>query len=408
MQGLSRDAPIYLCASCGYRSIDASNSTKKSFVRMRLSELSYLQLDDESKAANLRRMETMDLELPTNNNGGDMKTFELWKSWNIWPQQKLNNDEHYYFLHPELVEPDITKDKLLQVHHSAWLCGTCSTNVKKEKDPPLSLKAGTDFGSFERVGLTPLSLMERHIVSKVRHYSQVVKIESNSGRQIELMQCAIKGCCIVFDHDAPAVCVDLLSQGSITANLFIHFVGPQGSHDTLLQKTRSTRTSHLFARAYVMYQWMESLMKINPLYKDEPDLPLFHNLRSNIEASIGSLLEHSLATQDDEATERTEIAGDDVAGIRSTSQNRVNDDNREGDLALRYTYLTSADKTAFDSHTDTTHEYLSGVANTIGVDVEVEMNEYREGKSRRAEDPLNEFADGQLAFLGGGGQTFFS
>ena len=118
-------------------------------------------------------------------------------------------------------------------------------------------------------------MIECHIISRVRLYAQVIKIESNSGRQREHTQCCLKGCCIVFDHESPRVCVDLLSASNITKDICVHFVGPQGQRDTLLQQTRHIKPTHLFARAFVVYQWMSALKMINQQYLLEPELPPF-------------------------------------------------------------------------------------------------------------------------------------
>ena len=60
-------------------------------------------------------------------------------------------------------------------------------------------------------------------------------------------------------------------------------------------------------------------------------------------------------------------------------------------------------KTEFNSQTDTTHEFLANAAKAvgIGVDVEEQREKYYEAKSRRSAEPINEFTDGQLVFLGG-------
>ena len=79
----------------------------------------------------------------------------------------------------------------------------------------------------------------------------------------------------------------------------------------------------------------------------------------------------------------------------------TNDDPEK--LPLRYCFLTSAEKTEFNSQTDTTHEFLTTAAKAvgIGVDVEQQRDKYYEAKSRRSSEPINEFTNGQLVFLGG-------
>ena len=199
--------------------------------------------------------------------------------------------------------------------------------------------------------MEPLSLAERNIISMYRHYPQVVKIESNSGRQREHTQSCIKGCSIVFDHDAPRVCTELLNQENMLSDICVHFVGPKGSYDTLLRKTMSMKTPHLFARAHVAYQWLAVLRKINPLYKNQPELPTFNSFSNTLAEATENLVNNTLATEDKAAAKHTEIARDDVSGIQATSNiEQIGDDSSDvssenhdsdGTLNLRYSYLIS-------------------------------------------------------------------
>ena len=126
------------------------------------------------------------------------------------------------------------------------------------------------------------------------------------------------------------------------SDICVHFVGPEGSHDKLLQKTRSTRTSHLFDRAHVVYQWLAVLRKINPLYENEPDLPPCVTFSDTLAGATDSLLNNSLVTEDEAAVERTEKARDDVAGIRKQSNIQIPEellDVSSDDHALNETLL---------------------------------------------------------------------
>ena len=427
VKGKSRDAPVYTCAACGVRNIDTTDGNLL-FERVRLDELDYFELSAEEKKRHSERIESKHLLM---SNGTKL---ELWRAWSIWPQEKLDpcGNKKYYHLHPEFIEPpDDPRDEDFY-HNWARLCQQCSKFKGREdcndsdKPPPLSLKAGVDFGSYHRIGLPSLSLMERHIVSKFRHYSQVVKIESNSGRQKDHTQCCIKGCCIAFDHDSPSVMANLLSKESLVGDIGIHFVGPEGTHDTLLRKTRTLKPAHLFARPTVTYLWLQTLKAIHPLYENEPELPPYEEFKQRLEESIEELLASSLSTSDADAIQRTNIARDDVAGIRHTSQQdhggtdsngpNTHVESAGGNLSLRYTYLTYRDKTEFDSHSDTKHEFLRGAANKFGVNVELEREEYKVSQSkrcstagvnefaqsRRSANPVNEFSDeGNDALFGG-------
>ena len=426
--GVSRDAPLYACACCGYRAINTPGSNQTTFIEVGLEDLEILKLSQEDEEIHMQKINGEDSgytqTLPTNNDG-DRAEFQIWKAYSIWPQRLIGPADGdvrcYYHLHPELVErKNITlecPESSRLIHNAAQaykvkVCTSCKASIDKDIVPPNSVKY-KDFGSYHRVGLTPLSLMERHIISKCRHYSQVVKIESNTGRQRDHSQCCIKGSCIVFDHDSPKVCANLLTQDSIKQDILIHFLGPEGQHDTLLQKTRSIKTSHLFARAYVVYQWMSVLKKVNPLYKDEPEIPQFNQFSEMLGGTIDKMISEAENTIEDEAVQ---IARDDVAGIRGTSNpesmNNVPSENeaqneQSGQLSLRYLYVTNKEKTANGSQNDTTHDFLCNAAKTVGLKTDLEKQKYMESNSRRGEDPLNEFTEGHLALAGGWPDVFF-
>ena len=141
------------------------------------------------------------------------------------------------------------------------------------------------------------------------------------------------------------------------------------------KKTRHIKPTHLFGRAYVVDQWMASLKVINHNYQFEPQLPPFEEFQATLNNAVDTLIDQSIKTFDDEAVRKTEIARDDIAGIRASSdRNVVNTQhisaNLEGlalnpsniaddrELPLRYSYVTSSNKTSNDSQPDTTPSWL--------------------------------------------------
>ena len=98
----------------------------------------------------------------------------------------------------------------------------------------------------------------------------------------------------------------------------IHFVGPDGKHDKLLNKVKSTKSSYLYAMAHVVYQWLATLRKIrNPLYQDEPELPDLEMIQNSLSTTINSLIDESINTFDTNAINQMEVKTDDVVGIQA-------------------------------------------------------------------------------------------
>ena len=87
-----------------------------------------------------------------------------------------------YFLSCGLPEQEYEEDDG-KIGFKVMLCGDCHRSVTKKNEktggpepeiPGLSIASGVDFGDFRRVGLTPLTLRERNIISKVRHYINII------------------------------------------------------------------------------------------------------------------------------------------------------------------------------------------------------------------------------------------
>jgi hypothetical protein len=155
LDGKSRDALILGCACCGYRIKDSDSSYKT----VPLSQLGMLKLNEDETKDHLQRIRDFNVDLPSNN-AGHLKRYNLWKAWSIWPQKSpsLENDEEieYYFLHPEFVESCDCNEMAENCrraldNHCAWLCPSCQKDIEKGNIPSSSIKAGIDYGCYQRL-----------------------------------------------------------------------------------------------------------------------------------------------------------------------------------------------------------------------------------------------------------------
>ena len=278
-QGL--DAPLKACACCGLRNLDSS-STTRSYREVDIADdkvQNMLKLRDETddegdidgeddpliqfgSARTLQKHRQVMMEEPLSipyNDDGDTKDVEAWRLCSVWPARKPEDlieekeklpdylfDEEsgepiYYHLHPEFVQEKVPGDPLKG--YTATICSECekvieSGGTPKVPYPRRSIAAGVDFGDANRIGLEPLTERERQIISKVRHYLLLIKIESNTadGKVKERGQSAVKGCGIYFDDDSAQVVSDLLSQEGLNGKVSLQFVGPDGEYDSLAKK----------------------------------------------------------------------------------------------------------------------------------------------------------------------------
>ena len=330
------DRPLLTCASCGFRASGVGGCKD-------VKSLVWAELDDAQRLEHYERMEKPPLHLPINDKGGpdDFKPVETWKAYSRWPAKKpdeltrdttlpdwmfcKNGDGEldrskpkYFHLHPEFVE-EFTDDNVGK-DFKASLCGNCCEFVPSEKTkaPARSVASGVDFGSPRRLRLVQLTPRERQMISKVRHYSNAIKIESNTGRQREISHSAIKGHSILFDHDCPQVVKNVLSEDSIIDSIEIHFVGPDGQYDHLAKKALGS--AQVCARPFAVYQWLKVLRDVNEWYSGDDELDDFPVVVERIEKCNKALVEEAVVVTADKKTAReTAVGRDDIREVRVAS-----------------------------------------------------------------------------------------
>ena len=247
----------------------------------------------------------------------------------------------------------------------------CEYQINNGKCPPNSIAKGVDFGDIHRIGLEPLTMFERHALSLVRPYLKVVKIETNRGRRVEHTQSALKACCIHFDHNAPSVCCDLLSRKSLTDEIILQFVGSGGDYDDMYKRFFDTNSANIKGRAHVIYSWHKVLCVVNKLYQNEPPAPPFNEFSNNLKQANKDLVKRAFTSKDEMAVLDADIARDDIAQIRATSepmsQVSVPNADETNDVPVRNTFVMAPEKATADGSFASVKEYLDDVAETLGV-----------------------------------------
>ena len=355
-----------------------------------------------------RLMEREPLCIPCNDNG-DTKEVELWRLRSVWPAKKPEELEEekdnlpdymfdnegnpvYVHLHPEFVREDVCPEE--KNRYWATICSYCKKSLDENRSPWRSLVSGVDFGDGNRIGLEPLVERERQMVSKVRHYLLVVKIESNTadGRVKERGQSAVKGCGIYFNHDSPRVVSDLLSRDGINGDVSLQFVGPEGEYDALAVKVMGS--ANVKGRAWVVYQWLRVLQEVNCHYQYDDDLPEYDEVKSRMHCAGEALVNGAQRINDECILRQTEIDKDDARHIRTTGcgdTEDVNDNSDDGEIPFRCSFITSASKETNDK--DRNLDYVKGAAEALGVE-----ESQIKALSRREGTPLVEYDYGDDIF----------
>ena len=443
----SIDAPLVSCSCCGIRNMDTTES-RRSYKEVDLSKDNVQcmlklkdgddniktgtdgEVDDEGNDDEVRlglgwtlqrhrlAMKMKPLSIPCNEHG-DTKEVETWRLKSVWPAKKPEElvadkyklpdymfDEEgipvYYHLHPEFVREDVCPGE--KNRYYAMICSDCEKVIESGGTPELpyprrSVAAGVDFGDANRIGLEPLTERERQMISKNRHYLLVIKIESNTadGRVRERGQSAVKGCGIYFNHDSPHVVSDLLSQESLNGDVTLQFVGPEGEYDALAAKVMGS--ANVEGRAWVIHQWLQVLHEVNEHYIHDDALPEFNEVKAKVKAANEALVKDAGHIDDKNVLRETEIAKDDARHIRTHGGETEDEDDKDGkpggtvvDIPLRCSFMTAATKNRLG--TDEDLAFLESAKQTLGVDEDQQA--FAKAMSRREENPLNEYDNGDM------------
>jgi len=440
-------APLLTCACCGVRNLMIDDNPCTYYTKVDLQNQNLqkvLRLGDECTSTSFPNeipkptqeshrsvMENRPISIPYND-AGETKEVELWKLCSVWPALKPDelieqreslpdylfstrkvdgvaiDEPIYYHLHPEFVDEEINKDS--KKSYTFTICLECKKSIDAGEVPRNSLAAGIDFGDANRIGLEPLTDRERQIISKVRHYLLVIKIESNIdyNRTKEKGQSAVKGCGIYFDDDSSRVVSDLLSQDGINGDVSLQFVGPDGEYDSLAKKVLGSANVH--GRAWVIYQWLKVLREVNCHYQYDGELPNFEEVKAELKKANDALVDNAEHVNDECVLRDTEINKDDARHIRTSGgedkemQMEIDDEgvretNGTNDFSLKCSLITSSTKSAKALDTDTDLDYLKSALESLGTKEDDKKSVTN--KARRRRDPLNEYDCGDEAIAKG-------
>ena len=358
----SIDAMLLGCAACGrkeYHDIgEEDNRHKFEFMGLSNNKLCIFKLDEEATKKYEDQMKVK-LDLPVNNNGR-LKQFQPWLTRSIYcyinpdsPDQKT-----YYYFHLEMI---IEKNN---VPITAVLCPDCASQVNNGHIPTNSIADGVDSGVPDRIGLVPLTARELYIIAKVRHYINMIKVESNSRTLKEHQQCALKGCTILFEHDAPQVIADLLSPKSMNDGIFLHLVGHKGEFDALYKKMMHSKTANVFGRKWALFQWLSVLQTTNPIYHNL-GLHSFRKFKNIVDKATDVFISTALKTFDDNIMKETSQMKDmqvNHEGVNQPQDDELHSDDQSTDFAMKFCLLADQTSSAHKSTVDSSHTYFKNVA----------------------------------------------
>jgi hypothetical protein len=231
----------------------------------------------------------------------------------------------------------------------------CHKHIIKDKIPTLSVAAGIDFGVSQRIKeLTKPNFAEESILARMRLFEQVIKIRSNTSGTKNYTHYKIQGHSVIFAHDAAEryfeAATDLITKDRLETLFSILFVGPDGKMDWLIKKTGKSST--IFARPYVIIQWLLLLNKLSIHYKDIPqqlyDPSKWEEIGSLLQKANQHIIDTADRVTDEEEISMENSLGADIAVTsriphgHQVEEEHANDPSREeAAVPLRYSLVTN-------------------------------------------------------------------
>lgn len=164
-------------------------------------------------------------------------------------------DNVLYNIHPECITNR-------EGNYFTLICKECYDDIVTKVIPKFSVANGHDYGDIKRIsGLLPLTIVEKHLISRNRIYGSIMEIKEGSNRQLI-------GNIITFEHDGPERCAekfDFPDVNGILKSLKVAFVGSKHQYEKYRKDVIMT-CGELQVRTENVYNWLKMLKQCNPMY----------------------------------------------------------------------------------------------------------------------------------------------
>ena len=156
-------------------------------------------------------------------------------------------------------------------------------------------------------------------------YRVIIKLQ-HSKASIEGRQ-ALKGHCVAFTHDAPFQAGNIFRQavdlsdketlGELLKTIKLCLVDEKNQVDKLMSTCMNLPNGIIFARGWVILQWLIVLSKMNNRHYCEIKIPSQEEIDKFLTALKKELVDDALQVTDKNAVKYEKTLGDDVARVRT-------------------------------------------------------------------------------------------
>ena len=380
---------IIACASCGIKHIlcEDENETKQ-YPKVLLNDpiLSILQLSPEA--------EDRFQQLGAYSHAAS-----------AWPQERsLEGATHQRFwLHPELVEEGNGDESA-----SVRICKHCYGKLKggggkAPELPEFSIANGVDFGNPDRLMLPELTLVELYLISPVRLYGSVIKLQAfNTEQDVRVLN----GHLIAFMQLNSAALSEIGSiqyprLQEVRELVSVSFLGDRGQLDRLINGGDRRIPKELTIRPDVVYQWLAALSVLNPEFFPASNIIERSENIENAMRNLSLQLMNEAELIDSVGQQMNQELESDTARVRFGTQQQAEDMDdvaEHGQPAMAASLLRG--------NADT----LGGVRDADTANILHAMRDLVAGRESvahaathritRERDPINEFSENQKLYLG--------
>ena len=229
--------------------------------------------------------------------------------YNEWKSKPLNirclhsvfelDEAHKIAYH---VIPDLVQANMQTYLHEIQLCHSCEYYIiKKKRAPRFSVATGFDFGCTWRSHLRELSIVEKCLISKVRVYSNIIKLRAPDDCSDNTRMTALKGHVIAMKHNGSVQTVRCLPHLTVDDIVVVYFIGSKDRWNNIRSRWHLSPviSERLQVRIDVVMDWLNVLRVVNPLYRDVPLLQLDVAQRDILTSIPNRLLQNAHVTEDE-------------------------------------------------------------------------------------------------------------
>lgn len=224
-----------------------------------------------------------------------------------------------------IFDPICTQETTSKPIYKCFICTSCKKYVDNQDSKVLCLANGRDFGDYKRIGLSPLNELERIILSTMRLYRIIIKLQHSKTSADS--RHAIKGHYVAFRHDAPFKAGNIFNEAINVGNsdalnellktIKLCLVADKNEVDKLMSHCMNLPDGVICARGWVILQWLLVLKEVNPRHYGEIIIPTKENMDKFLQKLKSELKKDVLKITDENAVEYDKRVGDDAARVRT-------------------------------------------------------------------------------------------